>query len=117
LSSSFSFRKVIYNFGRIAPSTTGVIFSRPLEPQPCKLREVHIYGGASTNFDVEIYDDDPNDKLNLVYSNKAINIESHEIVSPFAVLYNSERRTIYFKVNNNDSTHNLELRVKLVYEE
>ena len=105
-----------YRFPRIAASTTGQKYTRILEPQPCRITEVHTSGGSSTDYDVYIYDEEDYDKINLIYSKTGINLESHERLSKGAFTYNSEKRYIFFLINNNDGTNPLDLKVKIVYE-
>jgi hypothetical protein len=108
--------KEYYEFGDISPGSTGVFFTRTLTPQPCRVLEVHASGGNSTNFDVEIYDEGKCEAVDKIFSHYSANKEFHDrIPNGFAVL-NSEKRNIYFKVSNNDTTNVLRLRLRLVYE-
>jgi len=105
-----------YRFPRIAASATDQKFTRILEPQPCRITEIHTTGGSSTNYDVYIYDEEDYDNINLIYSKTGINLESHERLSKGVFAYNSEKRYIFFLINNNDGTNPLDLKVKIVYE-
>ena len=105
-----------YRFPRIAASTTDQRFTKILEPQPCRITEVHTSGGSSTDYDVYIYDEEGYEKINLVYSKTGISLESHERLSKGAFTHNSEKRYIFFLINNNDSGNPLDLKVKIVYE-
>ena len=108
--------KETYHFGRISASTTNQRFTRILEPQPARISEIHVYGGSSTDFDVEIYDEEGYDRINLIAELLSTNVEDHVILDPPVLISNSEKRYIFFKVDNNDASNPLDLKVKLVYE-
>jgi len=108
--------KVEYRLGDIAPSTSGIVLESKLTPQPCLLREVHVQGDPSTNFNIKIFDSERRLMVDKVFEAANIDKELHVSLSPSRLIHDVEKSRIWFEVDNNDTLNLCRLMVKLVIE-
>jgi len=109
-------RRQQFRFPRIAAGTTGQNYERELLAGKILIREVHGYGGLSTNFDVTIYDREDRSPISKIYEYENANVEFHDILTQPVFFQEPDRHRIFFTIDNNDTANPLDLILRIVYE-
>ena len=108
--------KMEYRLGDVPPNTTGTSIEASLTPQPCLIREVHTQADPSTNYSIRIFDNERKWLVDKVYEIKNANKESHEFLNPPRLVFDTEKRRVWFEIDNSDTVNIARVIIILVVE-